>query len=727
MIQKKVYTVTGMSCAGCAAAVQSTLNKAEGVSSADVNLLEGRTNIVYDDALTSAQQLKAVVQGVGYDLLINEDLVEQAQQQEATEQQKLSQLTRKLVVSALLAIAMMVIGMHPHLVGLSSWGGELSNLIAASIIYFYCAGGYHTRAIKQLSHATFTMDTFISMSTTVAYFFSLARFVSISLGSSSILWGSSYFDVIGMIMSFVLLGKLLEERAKARTNDALKKLMSLAPNTALVEKDGGIVEKPLEELYMGDAIVLRKGDRVPVDGKLIAPGSFDESSITGEPLPIDKQAGEVVFAGTVCVGTSTKFIAEKIGSETLLGRIVKAVREAQATKAPIQRIADKVSGIFVPVILILAVITLLVWGIWGPTSTPWLRGLYHAISVLVIACPCALGLATPTAITVAMGRASQIGLLIRDAVALERLSKVTDIIFDKTGTLTQGQPQITDSLWLTKTDADRTLLASAERHSSHPLADTIVREYGKGQPVDLLVEEVAGGGLRFTQSGVEYRIGSAEFTDRKSTPAIVDFEKKNALSTLVYFTRGTDTLAALALDDTLRPDTPQALKRLSNRGIALHLLSGDRSARAESFAKELGIEDVQGGLSPLDKKEYITRLKASGKVVAMVGDGINDSPALAAADLSIAMAGGSDIASDVAQITAITDSPLVLDKGIALSKRTARIIYENFFWAFIYNIVAIPIAAGVFYPSLVISPMIAAAAMAMSSVCVVLNSLRLMR
>lgn len=723
MLKKKIYTVTGMSCAGCSAAVQSALQKSAGVADVSVNLLESNASITYDDTKTSPEQLQTIVRSIGYDMLISDDPTEQSLQSDEEARKALSQLRVKLMISAVLSVIMMVLGMHPHLIGMGVRTGELLNLFCASVVYFYCAGGYHVRALKQLRHRTFTMDTLISMSTTVAYFFSIIRLVYSVVGQSDLL-GSSYFDVVGMIMTFVLLGKLLEERAKDRTNDALKKLVSLAPSTAIVEQDGAVVEKPVELLRPGEIILLRKGDYVPVDGSLLSPGSFDESSLTGESLPADKMAGDPVYSGTVSVGSSTRFVAEKIGSETLLGKIIDAVRDAQASKAPIQRIADKVSGVFVPAILIIALVTFLAWGFLGDT-TPWLRGLYHAISVLVIACPCALGLATPTAITVSMGRASEMGLLIRDAVALERLSKVTDIIFDKTGTLTEGEFRIVEDLWLSTDPMDWALLSVAERHSSHLLAEILSETYNTGKSMDLVVNEVAGGGLSFAHEGYDYRIGNKAHTPHVPTPESTAFEKKHATGTLVYYTKDSKLIAIIALDDDLRKDTPEAIAKLSQRGLDLHLLSGDQDLRVSRFATKVGIDNAQGGMTALDKKQYIERLQSSGKVVAMVGDGINDSPALATADLSIAMSSGSDIATDVAQVTAITDSPLVLDEGIALSKRTVRIIYENFFWAFIYNLIAIPIAAGLFYPTIVISPMIAAAAMAMSSVCVVLNSLRL--
>lgn len=725
MKQKKLYSVTGMHCAACVSAVQSVLEKAPGVERADVSLLEGRTALLFDDTVTTPERLKALVQSIGYDMLVTDDLEAQTSEREKAEEDAVRKTRLKLIVTAVLSLLMMTVGMHPHRFGLDPAMGLWLNFFAASFIYWWAAMGYHTRTLKQLRHLTFTMDTLISMSVTVAYFYSV---VHLSMGETAGGGMMSYFDVIGMIMTFVLLGRLIEDRAKYKTSDALRKLMSLAPDTARVlMEDGTVSEKPVSELFRGDTVVLRQGDRVPVDGMLKEAGSFDESSLTGEPIPVEKEAGEKVFAGTISVGRSTTFSAEVIGSETLLGRIIRAVREAQATKAPIQRIADRVSAVFVPVILVIALLTLVLWGFLGGPEG-WTTGLYHAISVMVIACPCALGLATPTAITVAMGKASEEGLLVRDAVALERLGKVTDVIFDKTGTLTEGKPVVKDSLWLTSDDLYPALLAEAELHSGHPLARALTEAYGQvGVPPALTeITETAGGGVRFLYDDTQYFVGSKAFVPFRSKPEVEAFEEKHRTDTLVYFAReGKKLLALFALDDALKPDARRAVRALAESGVTIHLLSGDSEERAREVASHIGITHVRGGETPLGKKDYIEALQKEGRVVAMAGDGINDSPALAAADLSVAMGSGSDIATDVAQVTAIGGSPASLKEAIALSKKTVRIIRQNFFWAFIYNFVAVPIAAGLFAPALTITPMIAAAAMAMSSVSVVSNSLRL--
>lgn len=724
---KRNFTVTGMSCAGCVANVQTNLNKAKGVEDASVNLVEGRTIVTYNDAETSPEELKKLVQSLGYDMLIEESSAKRDEVREATEEQDLKQLRVKLIVTGLIAILMMILDMWGPKIGLSDSSILTVNMILSTVVMFWSAWGYHLRSLKQLRHMTFTMDTLISMSISVAYFFSLVRYILLGVPESGGLFSNSYFDVVGMIMTFVLLGRYIEERAKYRTNDALRKLIGLAPDTAIVKRGAEWQEIAVSDIQIGDIIQLRKGDRVPVDGELQETGAFDESSITGEPIPRHKEAGEIIYSGTVSVGNPTTFRTTQIGEETLLGRIVDAVKQAQATKAPIQRIADKVSGIFVPVILSIALITLLIWGFSGE-SDPWLHGLYFAITVMVIACPCALGLATPTAITVAMGKASEAGLLIKDALALERLAKVTDVIYDKTGTLTQGTPQVIADYWVGGRDeVAEALLVRAEQLSSHPLATAIKAKYSmmKSTATPNNLDELSGSGLRFEYNNSIYHIGNRELTPVNLDAEASRLEAAHPHSTHVYYSKDGILIALIVIEDELRPEASEALARLKQNGIELHLLSGDRQERAELLARKVGINHVLGGLSPIEKKEYIEELQRNGKVVAMVGDGINDSPALATADLSIAMGSGSDIATDVAQVTSIAGSPYSIEKAIRLSKRTIRTIYQNFFWAFIYNLLAVPIAAGLFYPDFFVTPMIAAAAMAFSSVSVVLNSLRL--
>lgn len=731
MKQRALFNVTGMSCAGCVAHVQQSISKIEGVQQAEVSLLEGRTLITYDDEETSPEAIKQVVDALGYKMLIGDAKLRE-EERLLLQRRALRRTRRHLIISLLLALVVMLLEMHPDLVGLTARMGHIISAILAGVIYFYCARDYHRRSWGQLRSLSLGMDTLISLSITVAYLFSLVRLFLLDDSEVSGIFRSSYFDVVGMIVTFVLLGKLLEERAKVRTNDALRRLVELTPDTAWVDNGlGEYVEQPAETIAPGMRILLRKGARVPVDGRLEGDALLDESSITGEPLPVHKHEGESVLSGSICMGEAVTMVAEHVGEERLLGRIISAVRMAQSSKAPIQRIADRVSAIFVPAILLVALVTFVAWGFGGGDS-PWLHALYFAISVLVIACPCALGLATPTAITVAIGRASSMGLLVRDAVALERLGSVTDLVFDKTGTLTHGAPSLIDAEWSDDRPEMKALLVAAEEHSSHPIARSLIQafvDYRSTSELALEVTEEVGQGLRFIYQNEEYRIGNKRFVKAADVPPT--FEMRNSAASIVYMTRAGVLVAQFALDDEIKEEAQQAIKALQQEaGVTVHLLSGDKSARVATVAGAVGIASAYGDQTPIDKKSFIDALHSrtdTKRVVAMVGDGVNDSPALAAADVSIAMGSGSDIANEVAMVTALSPSPMTLVKALQLSRRTKRVIYQNFFWAFAYNMMAVPLASGLFYPKWFVSPMWAAAAMAMSSLCVVLNSLRLKR
>lgn len=494
--QKRLFTVTGMHCAACVSAVQERLLKTKGVRDAEVNLMEGRTLISYDDRETSPVKLREAVRSIGYDMLIDEDTELQDRELMISQESALRLLLRKFVITAVLALLAMGLMMTYESLGISPKLTYILSFAVGAIIYVYAAGDYFVRAVKQLTKGTFTMDTLIAISTTVAFVYSTIRFIFVEEPAQVGLM-HTYFDVIGMIMTFILLGRYIEERAKRRTTDSIRKLMSLAPQEALVRVGEDFVRRDIKELRVGDEVMLRKGDRVPVDGVLLSEGAFDESSITGEPIPVEKVAGDEVFSGSLSVGRAATLRATQVGRKTLLGRIIATVRRAQASKAPIQRIADRIASIFVPAVLVIALLTLCLWGLCSDAPEPWLRGLDHAISVLVIACPCALGLATPTAITVAMGKASRNGLLIKDAVALEQLGKVTDVVLDKTGTITVGRPKVVQATWTTEDNhLQKSLLVQAEEKSSHPLASAIVSRYGHRVEEDLPVEvtETAGGG-----------------------------------------------------------------------------------------------------------------------------------------------------------------------------------------------------------------------------------------
>lgn len=732
---KETYSITGMACAGCVAHVQDAISKLKGVSYVEVTLVEGRTVVEYDTDLIIPEEIKRVVDAMGYRLLLGDPKTRE-REQKRFERRNLMSIRIRLIVTVCMSVLMMLVGMKHEALGMDHHTAQIIQAVAATVVYFFCAWGYHVRTLKQMRTLSFTMDTLISMSISVAYFFSLYRLFSLGDETLSSVFRYSYFDVVGMIMSFVLLGKLLEEQAKSRTTDSLRRLIDLTPQTAMVMGDRGEYEEiAIEDIKIGDRVLIRKGDRVPVDGVSEGHGTFDESSITGESLPVERMAGTPVLSGSVCVGAPVVVVAHKVGADTVLSRIIETVRQAQASKAPIQRIADKVSGVFVPVILGLSFLAFIVWGLAGGEDA-WLHGLYFGITTLVIACPCALGLATPTAITVAIGAASEKGILIRDAVALELLGKVTDIVFDKTGTLTSGLPTVSSVLWTVETDEYKSLLVSAEKHSSHPLSGALIRSFGKYQKDQHIIDfvETPGKGISFVFNGEEYRVGNKGLVGEivckpHEEPSVKEFEQRHSLSTLVYYTRGNRLLGLFAIEDEVLADASKTISELKAAGVRVHILSGDRTERVEKIASQLGVDSFRGNVLPEDKKTYVDDLRGDGqkRIVAMIGDGINDSPALASADVSIAVATGADVAMDVAMVTIMGATVESVVQAVHLSRRTSKIIKQNFFWAFVYNLTALPIAAGLFYPALFISPMWAAGAMAASSVCVVMNSLRIKR
>lgn len=539
-----------------------------------------------------------------------------------------------------------------------------------------------------------------------------------------------------MIIAFVLLGKLMEERAKNSTSSAIKGLMGLQPKTARLVTDGREEEVPISNLQVGNVVSVRPGEKIPVDGTLLqGSSSVDESMLSGEPIPVEKNAGDRVLAGTINQKGAFTMEATSVGGTTVLAQIVQMVQSAQGSKAPVQRIVDKISGIFVPVVVLLSFLTFVCWLVIGGESY-FSYALLSAVSVLVIACPCALGLATPTALMVGMGKGAEQHILIKDAFALENLCKVDTVVLDKTGTLTEGVPVVTDSYWISD-DNIRYLdvLYTAEQKSEHPLASAILcwlEESGAKVCEAENFESLTGRGVRIQVEGVTYWVGSQGLLDifqagipEKVRKQIGQWQEDG--QSVVFYGQETRLLAVLAISDRIKPTSAEAVKELKKQGIEVHLLTGDGVRTAERVAATLDIGYYKAEVMPNDKEEYIISLQQQGKKVAMVGDGINDSQALARADVSIAMGKGTDIAMDVAMVTLITSDLLLLPGAIRLSKQTVRLIYQNLFWAFIYNVIGIPLAAGVLFPinGLLLNPMLASAAMAFSSVSVVLNSLRL--
>lgn len=580
------------------------------------------------------------------------------------------------------------------------------------------------------------MDTLVALSTSIAFLFSLFNTIYPQFWTNQGMEAHVYYEAAGMIIAFVLLGKLMEERAKNSTTSAIKGLMGLQPKTARKIIETEEIEVPIGQLQPNDKISVRPGEKIPVDGIVIEGNSYvDESMISGEAIPVKKQSGDRVLAGTINQRGSFILNATQVGSSTVLAQIVRMVQEAQGSKAPVQKVVDRISSIFVPIVISISIITFIVWIIIGGNHY-FSYALLSAVSVLVIACPCALGLATPTALMVGIGKGAERHILIKDAFALENLCKVNCVVLDKTGTLTEGHPSVSDVLWITDSDqTSQSVLLAAEQKSEHPLAIAIT-EYLKGKgvaPEEInSFESITGKGIEVVFEDSKYWVGSLSFAQtqqiqlpEKALQKTEMWSKEN--KSIIYYGKESSLMAIFAITDPLKPTSAQAVQTLEKRGIEVHMLTGDGNKTAQMIGETLGIKHIQAEVMPTDKETYIQNLQQKGKIVAMVGDGINDSQALARADVSIAMGKGTDIAMDVAMVTLMTSDLLLLPQAIKLSQRTVRLIHQNLFWAFIYNVIGIPIAAGILFPinGLLLNPMWASAAMAFSSVSVVLNSLRL--
>ncbi|MBZ0196035.1 MAG: copper-translocating P-type ATPase [Ignavibacteriaceae bacterium] len=607
--------------------------------------------------------------------------------------------------------------------------------VLATPIVLYFGRRFYIGAWKQLKHGTANMDTLVALSTGVAYIFSVFNTVYPEFWTSKGLEAHVYFEAAGVVIAFILLGKTLEDKAKGQTSSAIKKLIGLQPNTVTVLFDGIQKEVPLSNVRVGDEIVVKPGAKIAVDGVVVSGSSFiDESMISGEPLPVEKTAGHKVFAGTINQKGSFNFRAEKVGGDTLLAHIIQMVQEAQGSRAPVQQLVDKISAIFVPTVIIIALLSLAAWVVIGGTSE-FTHGLLAMVTVLVIACPCALGLATPTAIMVGIGKGAEQGILIKDAESLELAKKMDSIIFDKTGTITEGKPAVTDIQWAENTTPQPEILASLEARSEHPLAAAVVDYIGSTTFKEIInFTSLTGMGAYGTIVGARYFIGNAKLL-REHNIAIPEHLNQKAVQwtdnakTVIWFANETNALAVIAIEDQIKDTSVEAIRQLQLSGIDVYMLTGDNPATAQKIAEKAGIQHFKAEMLPADKAEFIKELQAKGKTVGMVGDGINDSNALAQADISIAMGTGSDIAIDVAKMTIIKADLMKIINAISLSKATVKTIRMNLFWAFIYNMIGIPIAAGVLFPfnGFLLDPMIAGAAMAMSSVSVVTNSLLLKR
>ena len=728
--ETKVLPVLEMSCAVCAGNVESTVQALSGVEKASVNFAAGTLTVTYNPSVITLEVMQAAVQAAGYDLIVEAEDPVAMQEEKARMHYKI--LRRNTIGAWTLSIPLALLGMVFMHVPLGNW---IMMVLALAIMIFF-GRSFYVNGVRHALKGKANMDTLVALSTSIAFLFSLFNTLCPGFWLGKGLEPHVYYEASGVIIAFVLLGKLMEERAKNSTSSAIKGLMGLQPKTARLVTDGREEEVPISNLQVGNVVSVRPGEKIPVDGTLLqGSSSVDESMLSGEPIPVEKNAGDRVLAGTINQKGAFTMEATSVGGTTVLAQIVQMVQSAQGSKAPVQRIVDKISGIFVPVVVLLSFLTLVCWLVIGG-EIYFSYALLSAVSVLVIACPCALGLATPTALMVGMGKGAEQHILIKDAFALENLCKVDTVVLDKTGTLTEGVPVVTDSYWISD-DNIRYLdvLYTAEQKSEHPLASAILcwlEESGAKVCEAENFESLTGRGVRIQVEGVTYWVGSQGLLDifqagipEKVRKQIGQWQEDG--QSVVFYGQETRLLAVLAISDRIKPTSAEAVKELKKQGIEVHLLTGDGVRTAERVAATLDIGYYKAEVMPNDKEEYIISLQQQGKKVAMVGDGINDSQALARADVSIAMGKGTDIAMDVAMVTLITSDLLLLPGAIRLSKQTVRLIYQNLFWAFIYNVIGIPLAAGVLFPinGLLLNPMLASAAMAFSSVSVVLNSLRL--
>lgn len=726
---KNTFPVLGMTCASCAGSAESIVKFEAGVVDASVNFATGNLTVEYLPNITDATKLQKAVQAVGYDLLIVDEMLQQ-ESLEAIHTEKFKKLKSKTIWSVLLSLPVVTIGMFfmdmPY-------GNEIMWLFSTPVVLWF-GKDFFINAWKQTKNRSANMDTLVALSTGIAYLFSVFNMLFMDFWHQRGLHAHVYFEAAAVIIAFILLGKLLEEKAKGNTSSAIKKLMGLQPKTVMViQADGTERQVPIEEVNVGDILLVKPGEKIAVDGMVTSGSSYvDESMLSGEPIPVLKKEDEKVFAGTINQKGSFKFKAIKVGKETMLAQIIKMVQDAQGSKAPVQKLVDKIAGIFVPVVIGIALVTFILWIILGGDNGV-VQGLLAAVTVLVIACPCALGLATPTAIMVGVGKGAENGILIKDAESLELAKKVNAIVLDKTGTITEGRPQVTGVKWLNDEDVRKDVLMSIEKQSEHPLAEAVVKHL-KGVAITSIsmFDSITGKGAKADYDAKTYYVGNKKLLlENNITIADQLQEQANQWGkqsrTVIWFADNTQALAVIAISDKIKETSVQAIKEMQAMGIDLYMLTGDNEATAKAIAEQTGILHYKAEVLPQHKADFVKELQQQGKVVAMVGDGINDSTALATADVSIAMGKGSDIAMDVAKMTIISSDLTKIPQAIRLSKQTVATIKQNLFWAFIYNLIGIPLAAGILYPinGFLLNPMIAGAAMALSSVSVVSNSLRL--
>ena len=727
---RQTFPVLNMSCAACATRVEKTIAKLPGVTNAAVNFAAATIAVEYDPDELTPEAMKHALEEEGYGL-ITDTGKKMEDEAEKAHLQHLKRLKLRTSWAIILALPVAVIGMafmdKP-------WAGWISWILATPVV-FWLGSDFFASAWKQLRHRSANMDTLVANSTGIAYLFSVVNLLFPDFWLRHGITPHVYFEASSVIIAFILLGRLLEERAKGQTSTAIKKLMGLRPTTVTRLDDNGKQQTvEIERIDIGDTIVVKPGERIAVDG-IVSEGesNVDESMLSGEPIPVTKQPGAHVYAGTINLKGSFLFTAQNVGEGTVLAQIIRMVQDAQGSKAPVQKLVDRIAAIFVPVVMSIALLSFILWFALDSTDG-FSHGLLALVTVLIIACPCALGLATPTAIMVGIGKGAENGILIKDAESLETAGKVDTVLLDKTGTVTEGRPQVTDVAWLEGKSGALPILIALERLSEHPLADAVTSHFGCALASKQIsnFKSITGQGIMGECNGSTYLAGNLQLLadhnidcDRSLVAKAYSWNKE--AKTVIYFADSKQLLAIIAITDRIKDSSAKAVELLHKAGIEVYMLTGDNEDAARHVANLAGIKHFRAEIRPDGKAEFVKQLQQQGRHVAMVGDGINDSAALAQADLSIAMGQGSDIAMDVAHVTILSSDLLKVPETITLSKLTVRTIRQNLFWAFIYNTIGIPVAAGILYPvcGFLLNPMVAGLAMAMSSVSVVSNSLRL--
>jgi len=730
---KETYKVDGMSCASCAISVETILSSLEGIKTAHVNYANSSVWVEYDPEKVSSSQMQKSISSIGYSLLI-EQKEDDLLQIDLSEKMKLLKARKKAFYSILFSLPVFFIAMFYHTMFYANW----IMLIFTLPVILWFGRDFFIIALKQTMHKSANMDTLVAIGTGSAFIYSIFNTFFPNYLLSRGIHPHVYYEASSVIISLILLGRYLETKAKSKTSDSIRKLMGLKVKTAKVIRDGIEIELAIDDVLLGDILIIRPGEKIPVDGEIIEGlSTIDESMITGEALPAEKGVGQKVIGSTINKTGSFKMIAEKIGKDTMLSRIIEMVKNAQGSKAPVQKLADKIASVFVPVVITIAIVSALIWYFVGPEPKST-YAFVTLITVLIIACPCALGLATPTALMVGIGKGAENGILIKNAESLEKARKLDIIVVDKTGTVTQGKPTVNELIWLkSKMNQDEVLqeILAVEKLSEHPLAESIVRYLEHKTNIDIAVvnfKSITGRGIVAELNNQNsYVIGNYQLIKDQG----VDAENEQSYftqfgitaQTHVFIARNKKLVALITIADQIKPSSLKAIQDLQKMNLKVHMLTGDNIATAEAIAREAGIDSYRAEMLPEDKLNYIKELQEKGFKVAMVGDGINDSPALAQADIGLAMGNGTDIAIESADITLVKGDLQKIVSAIKLSDYTLKTIKQNLFWAFIYNVITIPIAAGILFPinGFLLNPMIAGGTMAFSSVSVVLNSLRL--